>query len=79
MAAMRQGLDEIIEENRSMHQDLNMAQRVIDEKDERITEQDLLILTLGEEVKIKEALQAKLNEKEVKAELRRQNLDVSIS
>ena len=76
---MRQGLDEIIEENRSMHQDLNMAQRVIDEKDERITEQDLLILTLGEEVKVKEALQAKLNEKEVKAELRRQNLDVSIS
>ena len=48
-----------------------MAQRVIDEKDEKITEQDLLILTLGEEVKAKEALQARLNEKEVKAELRR--------
>ena len=76
---MKQGLEEIIEENRNMYQDLNMAQRVIEEKDQKITEQDLLILTLGEEVKEKKVLQAKLNEREVKEELKRQNLDVSIS
>ena len=77
--SMKQGLEEIIEENRNMYQDLNMAQRVIEEKDQKITEQDLLILTLGEEVKEKKVLQAKLNEREVKEELKRQNLDVSIS
>ena len=53
---MKQGLEEIIEENKNMYQDLSIAQKVIQEKDEKINEQELLILTLGEEVKGKEAL-----------------------
>ena len=76
---MKQGLEEIIEENKNMYQDLSIAQKVIQEKDEKINEQEVLILTLGEEVKGKEALQRKLNEKEVNEQLKRQNLDVSIS
>ena len=77
--SMKQGLEEIIEENKNMYQDLSIAQKVIQEKDEKINEQEVLILTLGEEVKGKEALQRKLNEKEVNEQLKRQNLDVSIS
>ena len=38
-----------------------------------------MIHQLGEEVKTKDALQAMLNERKVADDLRRQNLDVSIS
>ena len=62
-----------------MENDLEEAQRLLDGQDETIEEQTRLILQLGEEVKTKEALQALLNEQEVKAELKRQNLDVSVS
>ena len=71
LVSLKQGLDEIIEENKNMYQDLTIAQKVIEEKDDKINEQEILILTLGEEVKGKEALQRKLNEKEVNEQLKR--------
>ena len=71
LVSLKQGLEEIIEENKNMYQDLTIAQKVIEEKDDKINEQEILILTLGEEVKGKEALQRKLNEKEVNEQLKR--------
>ena len=71
LVSLKQGLDEIIEENKNMYQDLSIAQKLIEEKDDKINEQEILILTLGEEVKGKEALQRKLNEKEVNEQLKR--------
>ena len=63
-----------------MQHDLGVAQRIIYDKDKRLDEQEKLIMALGEEVKTKEALQAQLNEQQIKAQLKRQNvLDVSIS
>ena len=53
---MKQGLEKIIEDNRSMQHDLSVAQRIIHEKDKRLNEQEKLIMALGEEVKAKEAL-----------------------
>ena len=38
--------------------ELDEAQRLLDEQDDKIEEQEKLIQTLGEEVKTKEALQA---------------------
>ena len=63
-----------------MQHDLNIAQKIIHDKNRRLKEQEKLIMALGEEVKDKEALQAQLNEQEIKAQLQRQNiLDFSIS
>ena len=50
-----------------MFNELDEAQRLLDQQDEKIEEQDQLIKTLGEEVEHKFALQAKLNEQEVRA------------
>ena len=63
-----------------MQHDLNVAQKIIHDKNRRLKEQEKLIMALGEEVKGKEALQAQLNEQDIKAQLTRQNiLDFSIS
>ena len=45
-------------ENNLMTLELDEAQRLLDEQDDKIEEQEKLIHTLGEEVKTKEALQA---------------------
>ena len=63
-----------------MGMQLDEAQKLLDEQDDRIEEMEKMIATLGKEVETKDALEKLLNERQVKEEMRRQNaLDVSIS
>ena len=60
-----------MQENEEMGKQIDEAQFLLDEQDDRIEEMEKMIVNLSNEIESKNALEKKLNERLVKAELQK--------